>query len=400
MEAYNLSLEQVKSYLSATKWKYKALPTMNSIVYVPSDNTTPNNYLYIPFKENPLTLEDDIKNILYDLSRIKNSYPEDMYREILKYSTLPVDCLDLRLISRLSDTGTIPLGFATSVLDSLKKLITDSITYEISSKRHHSRITPNANDIYDNFIFNQTKKGSFIFSIQTGNLSLTNDTLCLEGFNEMLPPLERRAIERIQFTMQNVAESLRYKNISKSIEYLLSPQIMDTMNANMCDALIDIFDEHAQYMKKQGVYGDLKIESTATFSPVVKAKNNTIHLKHTVEINSYASEILKFVSSELKRDDDNSLEVIRLIGTVVSLALDKSDIYKGHIKVQIANHREIKTITVPLCTLDYNLALDAQKHNHLVALTGIPMKNPVNNRWTLEQLSAFEALSTNAQQSL
>ena len=293
--------------------------------------------------------------------------------------------MELRLASTISESGTIPLSLATSTIGAIRDLILSSATFETTHKGYSKKRHPSSMDIFDNFVFNQTTKGSFIFNIQTNDLSPNNDIIRLENCEDFSEPMERKVIERIQFTLQHIEHALLYKDISKGIKYMLDDQVMKNMNANICDAIITIFDSHEEIVKR---------ESTIHLSPLIPAKNTTLQINNKVSINSNAKPMIKLVSDYLKASNDEDLTQVSLTGQVQSLSLDETDsIFKGTIKIEVYNHAKIKTITAPLISTGYNTALDAQKQNKLITITGTANKNPRNNRWQLDDVSSISILN-------
>lgn len=402
MENLNITLSNMRNYLKSKGWLNKTFPSMDSIVYFPKNNPTPDKYLFFPTEYDLITEKYEVNQILYKLSKITKDPIDDLKEEIIKYTHLPIDIMQLRLVSDLLDAGTIPLSLATATLSSLKELITAAATYETNPRKYHKRPVKLASDVYDNFILDQTKKGSFIFNIQTGNLKAegaeeTNITLYEDS---IVPcPMERKVFERIQYTLQNIQKALLFKDMDDGIKYMLEPAIFDNMNANIFDALNSIFDEYLHVINKKNTHNTLKLESTIHFSPIVTPRCKSLQLHDTVTVSSQATSLLSYISNQLKIDDEESLQVIQLVGTFKRLSLYNGDPnYKGSATIEVLDNKDIKSITADLSSEYYNLALDAQKHGYTAVILGIPVKNPKSGRWTLEDIESLKLIKTHGTQ--
>lgn len=87
----------------------------------------------------------------------------------------------IRIKSKISEKGELPLGYASSCIEGLKELILYSACAENQAEAVCMRTTNSAKQILDNFRLAQTEKGSFIINIDIKVVDEENEQMVLPG---------------------------------------------------------------------------------------------------------------------------------------------------------------------------------------------------------------------------
>lgn len=333
--------------------------------------------IVIPSREDFIDYYKRLQESIEILSKLEGKSILSVIEEIRKPN---VDKLQIRVISDFSEEGAIPLSYAATFVSALKDLIVASACAEEIPEPFYNRALKRATDYADTVRFGQTRKGSFVATIES-DVPVSNFTQLsiagTESENQQMP-FSRRVIQRIQFGVSQIENAI----LNGGVEELLENGYKTGLNANMCDALLKL---------KAGT-GNMKFEYRVDWSPVLPAPKN-ISEKVTIERNG-----LDFIRT-LAEKYRGSIESKKILieGTVVGLsAEDIEEDNEGDRKVTVKvinNTQNIKKVKLNMTVEDYKKACDAHKDGLFIRVEGILERE--GKQWVLSGVENFKIIGSN-----
>ena len=192
--------------------------------------------LVIPASEKYKDFYIALPDVIETLSELYKKSDNDIIKEI---NSSYYDLLEFRIKSKLSENGTLPLGYASNCIEGIKDLILYSACAEQCKEPICLRTTNNAKSIVDNFHLAQTDFGSFIINIDIKVVDEENEQLVLPEC-EPDPSVEHKIVKRIGKAMQQIDEITYNKT---TLDETLPEAYESGVTANMCDALMKLKPE-------------------------------------------------------------------------------------------------------------------------------------------------------------
>ncbi|PKM65352.1 MAG: hypothetical protein CVU95_15565 [Firmicutes bacterium HGW-Firmicutes-2] len=358
--------ENLELYLKITGWEKK--PHKNQYLYVFEkfyEEYSKSYKIVFPSNRDFEDFTDKIRTVVKTLSVLNSESQQSEIRNILNTSK---DILSLRIISSSSRNGSIPLELASRLVMGIKDLIIYSVCNETRPIPVVPRMTKDSIKYANEFRFAQTQKGSYIVNIESQDIF--EDGIQL-GMNDMHDyPMTRKAIERIQRGFELIA-NVKDESKLQDISYHCG------LNANMCDAILEITDYQ----------GDIEIESKvnwANYMPQSKEIPDTISLK------SIDFAVMKRLS-DFYRNEENYVEV-DIVGYVSTLHKKWVDYKEKRAKDRVVTiiwivEGDIHYVKTQLTEDDYKVACDAHRDSRPIEISGTLDKS--RNRWFLENPQGF-----------
>lgn len=213
------------------------------------------------------------------------------------------DVLRARLISHSAESGSIPLEMAVKVVNGLKRLLTYAAAGESAPLPFFSRPTRKAIMHAEHCRFGHTFVGSFGFTVESPLAPEMQDPLIAGAAP---PPFERRVMERMYRGIQDVQRATEERNLSPIIHDYTAG-----LNANMCDALLEISDNAT----------DLQVSFRMDWSPKIPANAKLSGENPEVAtIGPESIEYLQSASKQLRRLEES--RPVTIEGRVVLLKSD------------------------------------------------------------------------------
>lgn len=291
------------------------------------------------------------------------------------------DELDYRISDSTTEHGVIGLDKGASIIGSLKDLIIDAHRNEIDPRTFFPAKKKLLTDDY--FKLGQTQKGSYIFRIETTEMPLElSEQLNLFGEAESMndSPLQRKILERINYSMHQLEEAFERDSIDNIVG---EDQYQMGLNANMCDSLEKLIPPN--YKESDEHFTSLKFN----YSPYLKVgqyiKKNEFMLRVAYR------EILK-ESSKLLKEDLSEIEG-SFLGRIVSLdAKDSLDPETAKvIKIDLIHSDpevSFRTFKAYLDVEQYANAVKAHGRNRIVSLKAKMIK--AKPYWIADSVDKFE----------
>lgn len=145
------------------------------------------------------------------------------------------------------------------------------------------------------------------------------------------------------------------------------------INANICDALLSLYDEKVA----------VKLESKIKYSRVIE---NEEELPNFITLNSSDYYTIKRIAEALRAE---RLEDINIEGYIAKLSSD-SELSHGIISIVTTYENKKHTIKVSLDEMDYKNACDAHKNKNQVEIIGIIDRS--GKIWEVIDLKEFKIL--------
>ena len=164
-----IDLNKLTNYLKLNNWKQDInFPNKNLLVFHKKYDDEEFD-IVIPSQEKFKDFKLRLKDCINALSILEDKSDSIIVNEILKNYTSTKDILSIRLISKTSENGTLPLQTANNVIHGIKKLITSAISNENTPKPHIIGSNKDYISSIDNYNLAQTSVGSYIFNIEIKN---------------------------------------------------------------------------------------------------------------------------------------------------------------------------------------------------------------------------------------
>jgi hypothetical protein len=362
----NISPHSISRYLRLKGWeKRNDFPNERLIVFDgPKDMNGDRIQAVFPadlkYKDYPVR----VRELVFSLSDIEGRAVEDIVDDIINPS---VDRLQVRVLSDIAKSGTLPFSYAAKLVNGLKDFLVAAACVEENPQPFYRRATKIGLDYADNCRFGQTKYGSFIVTIESLvpldnqlNLQLGEDLSEKEHFN-------RRVIKRIQRGLGQLETSVLEGDISPIIDNYKAG-----LNANMCEALLSLKLDQI----------DIDLEYSVDWSVGMPMPTG---IPKKVKIEKTGFEYLESIAKVLRNSDESTRKEI--VGKVVKLSASEleDDDQTGYgdriVTIKTEIHDKTIRVNVPLTLGEYKMACDAHRDMREVKVIG--MLERVGNQWQL-----------------
>lgn len=238
----HITVEKIIKYFNLSGWKQIDYPDDALLVF--SGSADINNEpitLVLPSKETYKDYKIRLTDILNTLNDIEDRPLNVITDEIIHPET---DKLSIRIISDITEDGTLPIDYAPQMYTGILNLICSSVLNEDNPRPFYKNLNIKPAKKTREFHIGQTKKGSYEVSIET----LIKSDKYLTGFSAVTKemPFNRRVLMRIQNglgAIQNFTSSNREVSSEK---HLIDEHYKFGLNGNMCKAVLDILPRNRE----------------------------------------------------------------------------------------------------------------------------------------------------------
>ena len=286
-----------------------------------------------------------------------------------------IDRVQLRVLSDFARGGSIPLDYAATMVGALRDLVVAAACVEKDPRPAYARATKAAVEHAQACRFGQTRRGSFIATVECPVTPVIGDpTLPLDV------PFERRVTERIVRGVAQVGRAVASRDAAS-----LAEAWKVGLNANMCEALLRL----------RGA-GDVTMEFSARWSPRVAAPADLV-VPIRIDRESF-----DYVSATARALQPSSVPEVRtFIGKVVGLADsrasddDDDDSDDGErvvtLRFDVNGRGRDQTARLHLDEADYRAACDAHRDGRAITLRGHLERR--GKRWWIVAAEGFAPAS-------
>jgi hypothetical protein len=335
------------------------------------EHEDPIENVLLPLATSYVDFERRFRSVLEDLQRAYRLSLTELVQEIAAVST---DLFFVRLDQTTLD-GTIPFKQATSLLNSIQKMVRAAATSAANPEHSHTGRRPAAvtEFLEEDLRFGHTKRGSFIITVAArlddpavheGSQSL--DIGAREPSETSLKPFSRQVMETLASGLTATKRHLAEGERIADYEDFESARV-DGMSYELVQSLLEVADV-------EGLRSvDLSFQWATAGPPPPVAEE--------VKIESSELERLEAVRDRLKKVDVPEEQT--LMGRVTDLS--REDIGGGQEERSILLEAEfaggLKKIKVPLTAGDYDWAIYAHQSRLPFTVTGTPVRR---GRWVME----------------
>lgn len=198
----------------------------------------PRRQLVFPSDEATPDAQETTARMLERLAELSHTPAAALYARAASFAS---DTLSLRVATPHGADQTLPLTFATTVLQSAQQLLRATTCTLVQPRLYHPRLSRSeANLLIESSAFEHTATGSFA-------LNISCPLAALEG----LPARERGDdtpfVRQVTLHLHRAVASLIYAVEADQIEGFLEQQRADPLvSANLCEALTQMHDERLE----------------------------------------------------------------------------------------------------------------------------------------------------------
>lgn len=299
----SLAPTDLRDYLKSHGWSLLERAIQDRL-YVLQHATLPQRQLTFPMDSSAPDYADSVHSVLEKLSTISGQTLSSIPDRI---RCVRDDVVRLRVFSDGNDT-TLPLSFASTLVDSTAKLLKAAACTVLRPRTHHPRLTlTEAAQFVDRARFGQTEGGSYVLQIACplnamevqGSLNLGEET-----------PFVRQVTLTLQRALSQLALAVETDRLVQLVDDLRASSA-PLVSSNLCEALAGMHDDLVDNSLDVGFEWSLMKALPASFQP------RSVRLQR-----DYFSRIEE-VRRELRSIEANEAETY--IGTVERLEGEMSD---------------------------------------------------------------------------
>jgi len=289
-----VQLSDIREFLRLKGWEAHPHKNQKIELFRPNQEGLPPIEFVIPRSADAADFSRRVVDAATSLATLFHVTPEMVIAQIRDVSK---DILNTRFVSEENDQDSIALERATLIVEGLKKFLTYASTGEISALPFFNKPLPRAIKNVQRCRFGHTFRGSFGFTVESPLLPMVGSLWPDEVVER---PYERRVIERIYRGLKSVDTAKQEHSIDALVNNYESG-----LNANMCDALVDM---------SEGSSGELSF--SVRWSPKIPEEKAS----DTVAIDHEAIEYVKAARIQLRRLEE--ARDVTIEGRVVLLKSD------------------------------------------------------------------------------
>lgn len=326
--------------------------------------------LVIPASEKYKDFYMVLPDVITTLAEIYNKPVSDIIKEI---TTSYYDWLEFRIMSKISECGELPLGYASNCIEGLKELILYSACAEQHQEPICLRTTNNAKEVLDNFKLAQTDVGSFIINIDIKVVDEEYEQLTLPDCEPDIPA-EHKIVRRIGEAIQQID---RVTKDEIQIDDLLPIAYKHGATANMCEAL----------MKLKPANADAKIETKIRYASAVTKRIDDVE---SVNISGEHFYVMNEIAKRYRNAE--CIDKVSINGAIKGMHKNVIAQHRYYREISIISFMDGKyhTIKAELGEEDYKLACDAHRDEQIIEICGYLDKH--GKIWKLEQIENFRII--------
>lgn len=360
----------IEKYLLLTGWN--RVGNLGNKISVFSDKEDDTFRLAVPASDSVSDFYERVSDLVHTLS----AYSEKTEQSIIdSLKSAFTDRIQFRIITEDSKEGKLPLDYASRCLEGMKDLILYAACAEENAKPICVRTYNSAKANLDNFRFEQTELGSFIFSI---GVQVANEDFEQMYLDEIAPPPEEppahKIVKRIETAIQQIDNAV---NRQVTLSELVENAYVDGITANMCDAIAKLRPDGD---------GDMLLETSIHYAEAI---TRTVQPPKVCTFDSIHFAVATEISNRYK--DCTLIEDVTLSGTIRMLSKSGSSAEdESENKVRLLTKYEGKQrgVDLTLSSANHKVACDAYRDDKEVSVTGTLDKS--GKYWFFSQVTGFE----------
>lgn len=366
---YNITAASIDRYLQLNGWSRDHDFTNRHMMVYTNKNTFPKT-LAIPANEEYEDFYPILRNVMSILEKIEERSVNEIIKDV---TTTFVDRLEIRVVSKITEDGKIPLEYAAECVEGLKELILYSVCAEQVARPICYRATDYAKVLLNKFKLAQTEKGSFVLNVDIQVVDENNEQVVLDQFDPP-KPFEHKVIERIGKAISQVDAIVNHQQqLTETAEDAFETGI----TANMCDA----------FLKMRPISDEDQVSATIRYASSLTKKTGQVeHIEMRANHFLIIDELAKIYRNKTAVQD------AALTGIIRSLTKGNDTEDDSHkIKLYTTFNDAPRTVTIVLSNEQYCIACDAHRDGLEVEVSG---KLDMSERhWIMRGVTDFRPLS-------
>lgn len=344
----------MKNYAQALGWKL--VPGVNGSVAVYHAPSSELQQLVVPLEE---TFDDYAESVATVVQRLA-AFEQRSPMEVLNHLLLPpADILRFRESSPDSETGTLPLEQAVSMLEGARQMLLVVAHSILHPQPYHPRLSRSeAEQFVRTCRLGQTERGSFAVTVACP-LGFVQGTL----FDK--EPFARRVTHELLEQLTALAGATDANQIDKLANASAHPY----MSANLCEAL--------SMLRPEGERSRLNV--SVAWSKAIPLPDSGVHA--SIELRREYFDAAEYLAPKLRAAPQSKEEAFVGFVDILRGQPDAQGKMAGEVVFSIAfDSGELVRARADLTAEDYQTAGDAHLHNEPVYFRGLLVRAPRTNR--------------------
>lgn len=375
MNNLTLTPTDFRDYAKSIGWTI--LPeAIQDRIYVFHNETFPRRQITIPMDD---TASDYCDAISIAVGKISELHKISVQKIIVSIQALHDDTIRVGVASERSNDKTIPLSFASSLIQSAQQMLLSSACTVLKPQAYHPRLTRSeAQQLIEHTRFGHTEPGSFVLKI-----SCPVNAMDIQGFLPDGPsmPFVRRTTLALKKGLRSLVDSLETDTLDTLVDRVKS-EPTPILSSNLCEAVTRLYDNE--------IRNKINLSFSWAIGYQLPAEDmGSDAIKIQPDYFPRIEEVRRELRAVERHRDDT------FIGTVESLDGEMSDDGRrsGNVTIQLLlRDGEAVRARVSLSADEYDQALVAHKTNGAyIQITGrlFPGRQPR----TLSNISHFTAIT-------
>jgi len=344
----------LRDYLKSQGWTVLQEATRDRL-FVFSNSNFPRRQIIFPMDQSAPDYTEAVALAMHKLGEILSLNPVQVATRIQEAKD---DVLRLRVAFEGNDS-TLPLSFATALIQNTEKLLKAAACTVMRPRAHHPKLALNeATNFVENARFGQTQIGSFILKVACPIYAMDiQGQLTLDG-QEV--PFVRNVTSTLYRALNGLATAIETDMVDSLVEQLKTAE-QPLISSNLCEAISNMHDDQVNNQL------DLSFDWSVLRAP---------SLPNASRVLSFQSDYfprIEEVRQELRRAETDQIDTF--IGTVEALEGEMGPDGRrfGYVVLSLLIREESESIRVRmfLAADDYAKAAFAHtQHGAYVAVTG------------------------------
>ncbi len=376
MQSSIIELNKVIRYLLQNGWQHNK-EFQNKKLYVfykffnDDRKTDRNTTIVLPAKETYADYESRLNDALEALSILENRDISEIVNDVI---TPNRDKLEMRIVSKFSEDGTIPLSYASKLIQGLRNLIVSAAYTEENPRPFFRKPSFRARKYGESFKLGQTKIGSYVVNIESNSLENEDMEIYIGESALTAAPFSRRIIQRIH---QSMIQVKKFNQPNYQLENYLKDGYLVGLNANICESLLALYNED------ESIKLETKIKYSMYFPPQIQ------DLPDCISLNKEDYHIIKMIAEAFREQEQ---EIMSIEGKISKLSTreDLESSAYGVITIDYMEDNSKRSVRVELDEDQYKIACDAHKMGKNIQVVGV--LDFSKKSWEIVDLQKFNIL--------
>lgn len=358
-----IEVNHLKYYLKDRGWVAEPFGRKEVLKFRSPKPTRENKHfeILIPSERDLIDYISVVINALKGISVYEKRPIDEIIPQVLVFG----DLLKFRIATRSTKDGNIPIKDGLPLYEDIRDLLIFSACAELSpGKRFFPKRLKAATDFAESSLIAPSNYGSYVANILCPLSRREYHGIDIKGY----PPLGRRSVIRIFRGLKDVADA-----VEKESPNLIVDDYERGLNANMCEALIDILE----------VAKGSDLSVMTSLAPSWPIPEDVVT---QISLTSASKDYLEAASEVF--DEQVAKGKQTLVGVAINLTRKEENVIR---LVTTIEGRGDASVAIPLDEASYRSVCDAHKDLKFIRVSGNLEK--IKNRWYLTNPEDLEIIT-------